>query len=110
MDPHELEEFKALLEERLQELEARAASTRQDTDTVELDQPSVGRLSRMDALQGQQMALAAERRRQEGIQRVKGALRRLEKGDFGDCAVCGEPIAPARLKFDPTCTRCIECA
>jgi DnaK suppressor protein len=41
---------------------------------VELDQTSVGRLSRMDALQVQAMALAQQRRRQNEQAAVDAAL------------------------------------
>lgn len=77
--------------------------------TVELDQASVGRLSRMDALQGQQMAHEAERRRQRQLVAVEGALRRLDSGEYGYCFVCGEDINTKRLQVDPTATRCIKC-
>ena len=80
------------------------------TATVELDQASVGRLSRMDALQGQQMAHEAERRRQRQLLAVEGALRRLDAGDYGLCFICGEDIHPRRLQADPTATRCVTCA
>lgn len=79
------------------------------SDTVELDQQRMGRLSRMDALQGQQMAQASERRRKEMLTRIEGALRRIETGDYGFCFVCGEDIGTARLNIDPTVTRCIDC-
>ena len=77
--------------------------------TEELDQQRMGRLSRMDALQGQQMAQASARRRQEMLTRIEGALRRIETGDFGYCFVCGEDIGEERLRVDPTVTRCIDC-
>ncbi len=38
------------------------------------------------------------------------ALReRLANGTYGECVVCGEPIAPARLEVNPTALRCAEC-
>ena len=78
--------------------------------TVELDQTSVGRLSRMDALQGQAMSKESGRRRSLTLQKVAAALRRLDRGEYGDCLRCGEPIALQRLTFDPAATLCIECA
>ncbi|KZM49755.1 TraR/DksA C4-type zinc finger protein [Labrenzia sp. OB1] len=78
--------------------------------TVTLDQQSVGRLSRMDALQGQAMAQAAERQRRTHIQRIEGALQRLENGEYGCCVECGEVIAENRLNADPAAAFCINCA
>ena len=77
---------------------------------VELDQQSVGRLSRMDAMQGQAMALEQDRRREEQISRIDAALRRIESGDYGYCVKCNEPISAKRLDLDPATAVCIDCA
>ena len=45
------------------------------TKIVELDQASVGRLSRMDAMQGQAMAIAADQRRQLELQKNRGGIK-----------------------------------
>lgn len=78
--------------------------------TVELDQSSVGRLSRMDALQGQAMAKKSQQRRIIQNQRIDSALQRIENGSYGLCCRCEEPIHPKRLDADPTTVLCIECA
>jgi len=93
-----------------QELEAFSEMSGEARATVELDQQSVGRLSRMDALQGQAMAQASERQRRAQIQRIDAALHRLETGDYGACVDCGEEIAPKRLEVDPAAAFCISCA
>jgi DnaK suppressor protein len=77
---------------------------------VELDQTSVGRLSRMDAIQVQAMALAAQQRRLDAIARIDGALARIDDGTFGECVACGQPIAAKRLELDPAIPTCIACA
>jgi len=77
---------------------------------VELDQQRVGRLSRMDALQGQEMARAAERRRDTEIRKIDAALARLDSGDYGWCVRCGDEIAAERLRLDPAVPVCIDCA
>ena len=81
----------------------------ESSKTVELDQTRVGRLTRMDAMQAQQMALESARRRQQQIVKIDGAIRRLESGEYGYCFVCGEEINAQRLAVDPTSTRCMEC-
>ncbi|RLB66781.1 MAG: TraR/DksA family transcriptional regulator [Deltaproteobacteria bacterium] len=78
--------------------------------TVTLDQSSVGRLSRMGALQAQAIALESRRRQELKLQRVKSALQRIASGDFGICPRCGEDIDARRLNFDPTTPMCITCA
>ena len=64
MKPEELEKFRILLKNQKDELVRMSSSLAEAGKTVELDQTRVGRLSRMDAMQGQQMALEAERRAQ----------------------------------------------
>jgi DnaK suppressor protein len=91
----------------LKALDREAASWR---DTVELDQQSVGRLSRMDAMQQQEMAQAEARRRTSDIARIEMALNRITQGEYGWCAACGEPIAYKRLEIDPAVALCIGCA
>lgn len=78
--------------------------------TVELDSTTTGRLSRMDALQAQAMAQAAERRRAVQVQRIGQALKRIDEGVFGECIECGEWIAQPRLELDLTTLKCIDCA
>lgn len=77
--------------------------------TVQLDQSSVGRLSRMNALQQQALAYETQRRRARRRQRIKDALERIERGEFGYCDQCGEPIARKRLELDWTVRSCVQC-
>lgn len=102
--------FKARLLELKYELEELDATSKASVATVILDQSSVGRLSRMDALQGQQMALETERRRKQQLIQIKAALVRIENGDFGYCASCGEEIAVGRLTINPVAIRCVTCS
>lgn len=98
------------LKELKAELEALSEISQEARATVTLDQQSVGRLSRMDALQGQAMAQAAERQRRADLQRIEAAFRRLEEGEFGYCVECGDEIAAKRLEVDPAAAFCIKCA
>lgn len=107
LSPHKI---RALLTDRLAALDTEDAASAQDRTPQALDQQSVGRLSRMDAMQVQAMALAQGQRRQQERARIHATLARLDSDAFGWCAECGEPIADARLANDPTVTRCIACA
>ena len=104
------EQWRERLLELRAELESMAESGAGSAAVVELDQSKVGRLSRMDAMQAQAMAQAANQRRQQKLAGITAALRRIDEGSFGICAACDEPINPKRLVFDPTATRCIDCA
>ena len=109
MKQSELEQIRQKLlghELELRELEETARTSSQP---VRLDQASVGRLSRVDAMQSQQMALETARRRRDELARIEGALRRIEAGEYGQCFVCGEEIDVRRLLIAPTSTRCVNC-
>ena len=105
----EEEARKALLDRQTQ-LAEEAAANADSRDTVELQQDSVGRLSRMDAMQQQAMAQAQERRRAQEHTRIKAALERIEEGEWGFCLTCGEDIAERRLRHDPSVATCVKCA
>jgi DnaK suppressor protein len=95
---------------RRDQLRRLAESAQESRRPVELDQSRVGRLSRMDALQNQAMALETDRRRQVELRLIEAALGRIESGDYGFCLSCGEEIAAKRLELDPTASLCIDCA
>lgn len=105
-----ISETKISLEMRLEELGRLDAGGKGERATVVLDQQSVGRLNRMDALQRQQMAKETHRRRQLDRAKVLAALARIEEGEYGWCAECGLEISELRLNVDPTSHLCIECA
>ncbi len=92
------------------ELESATADSDESSQVVELDQARVGRLSRMDAMQAQQMAQASARRRDQMLRKITAALARIDNGEYGLCKSCAEPINPKRLEFDPTAVLCIQCA
>ena len=109
MNNKEIESFKKKLFQMRSELQELEKSSEASKGTVELDQAKVGRISRMDAMQLQQMALEEARRRQQKLLKIEGALRRIESDEYGECFICGEEIDPRRLNFDATNTRCITC-
>lgn len=110
MTPETVEKFRRRLEREAAELKAAEVGTAGDRAPVALDQQSVGRLSRMDAMQQQAMAAAQARRRQARLRAIAGTLRRMDEDEFGWCESCGEPIAEGRLEIDPCAPRCVACA
>jgi len=84
--------------------------TNDATKPVELDQNRVGRLSRIDAMQGQAMAKASAQRQQLLLKAIEGALLRVEHDSYGRCVECNEFIAEGRLEIDLTAEHCIACA
>ena len=104
------ERARILLTARRVELEKLSSISAESRDTVALDQQSVGRVSRMDALQQQAMAQATERHRMSDIAKIDAALRRIDDNEFGYCLECGEEIPEKRLEIDPAMALCINCA
>ncbi|MEM0923838.1 MAG: TraR/DksA C4-type zinc finger protein [Pseudomonadota bacterium] len=108
--PVRVSDLVARIEAEIAELQAAEKATVEDRRAVELDQQSVGRLSRMDALQVQAMALEQSRRRSQRLTALKAALRRAGEGELGICQECGDDIAAGRLALDPATLRCVSCA
>lgn len=105
-----IEDMRKELMSRRATLISLSALSAESRGAVELDQSRVGRLSRMDALQQQEMAKASEAQRTQQVARIDAALARIKGGEFGDCLDCGEEIAEKRLSVDPATPLCIDCA
>ncbi len=109
MNEGEIDRIKRKLLRLRSELQELEETFKETGEPVALDQAKVGRLSRMDAMQAQQMALEAARRCGHQLLMIEGALRRIESGEYGYCFVCGDEIDVRRLSVDPTNTRCMKC-
>jgi len=101
----QLVQLHSALEDKRQQLE----SSDLDTKPVALDQQSVGRVSRIDAIQQQQMALANQQQSTQLLKRIELALQRIDSGEYGFCLQCEEPIAFARLQAQPFAGLCLDC-
>lgn len=55
------------------------------------------------------LELALDAHESAELQSIRAALERLERGDYGLCADCGEAIAIPRLLAFPEAARCIRC-
>ncbi len=106
----DIEAMRRELTRRRDALASLSALSAESRGAVELDQSRVGRLSRMDAMQQQEMAKASESQRAQQIVRINAALARIDSDDFGYCLDCGEEIAEKRLSVDPATPLCIDCA
>lgn len=104
------EELRVALEAELADILSLREATGESRAPVSLDQQSVGRHSRMDAMQGQAMAQAAERRRKQRVSVIQAALQRIAEGEYGFCLECGDEIAEGRLEADPAAAKCVTCA
>ncbi len=110
MDQATINRYRDRLHQRLQALDRDDALNADSRKTVTLDQQSVGRLSRMDAMQQQAMAHATKARRDAERTRIAHALSLIDAGDYGYCIGCGDEIPPERLELAPLAVRCIRCS
>ena len=110
LDDKRIAELRERLVQKQEALLSLEETGAQAANTVELDQTTVGRLSRMDDLRAQAMSQESERRRHLELQRINSALQRMDAGEYGYCVRCGEQIALKRLEFDPATPLCIRCA
>ena len=106
----DVEAGRKLLLQRREELLELSRISSESRAAVELDQTKVGRVSRIDAMQQQEMAKATQAQRAAELKRIDAALERVEAGDYGYCIECDEEIAPKRLEIDPATALCIDCA
>jgi DnaK suppressor protein len=109
MTAEELTAIRSKIDLRIEELNGLLEDDTEDTKPIEPD-VSIGRLSRLDSMQMQQMALEQKRRQEAELQKLQEALKRIEDGSYGNCMLCRQPIAPARLEAQPDAILCINCA
>ncbi len=103
-------ELRAELESALAKLHRSMAVSEGAVKPVELDQTAVGRLSRMDSLQSQSLAKNLHERERIKLALILEALNRMDRGSYGICAGCGEPIPFGRLAIFPETPTCQGCA
>lgn len=75
---------------------------------VDLNCP-IGRLSRMDEMQQQQMALNSKQQLRIDLTLLEQAFKRLNTGDYGICLNCEEEISEKRLIAKPEAAFCTLC-
>ena len=105
----ERERLRRDLEALRGELRAALDASEQDARPVELDQPAIGRVSRIDAIQQQKMLAANRSAQRARLAQVHAALERFEEETYGDCLACGETVGFARLEARPESLYCITC-
>lgn len=105
----QITELSADLEALKQSLSEMLDLSANRAETVKLDQTLVGRVSRIDAIQQQQMAKANRQQYEVQLRQVYQALKRIEEDDYGYCRSCDNPIGFGRLKIRPETPLCIQC-
>jgi len=105
----QLTELRTELERQLSRLEKSMKVTEEALRTVELDQTTVGRLSRMDSLQSQSLSKGLRDREVIRLSQIRDAIAKLAAGTYGACTVCGNGIPFERLFVYPEAPECAAC-
>ena len=71
---------------------------------------SIGRISRMDAINNKSVMEAALRTASKKLSNLQLALVKVASPDFGNCSECGKQIQEKRLMLMPESKQCIRCA
>ncbi|HUF49368.1 MAG TPA: TraR/DksA C4-type zinc finger protein [Longimicrobiales bacterium] len=109
LSAEQLAELRSELERQLRKLQRSMRTTSRVMKPVQLDQSSVGRLSRIDNLQTQGLTAGLQAREQAKLGQINEALKRIDDGTYGQCVVCGSPIAYERLLVFPEAPNCVAC-
>lgn len=109
LDVDQLIELEVLAREELERLKAEAGREVIDPAAVAVD-VAIGRLSRLDSMQMEEVRKDATRRRNERIHLLQQAVNKMDEGSYGLCEGCGEWIAYARLEVSPEAILCGTCA
>jgi DnaK suppressor protein len=109
LTPKQKQELRLVLQSNKTKLEQQLLDAELATGVVILDQSSVGRVSRVDAMQQQSMAVSTRAKAEASLRKILKALKRMEAEDFGYCGQCDEPIQFNRLKVQPQASHCLKC-
>jgi len=105
----EKKEIKKIIDDQIELVRDEIEELKELTRPVKLD-ASVGRLSRMDAINNKAINDKQLREKKRTLQKLERAQERYKEDKFGTCLKCGNEIPFGRLKFMPYTTRCVQCA
>ena len=109
LSPENLQALRTLLLQAQGQLEQQMNIGKIAAAVVTLDQTAVGRVSRVDAMQQQSMAVSTREMAAQRLNKVKLALQNLANDKYGLCKRCDEEIALNRLLAQPESNLCLSC-
>jgi DnaK suppressor protein len=108
LTPEQVEELHQILISERASLEELLEQSKDGARPVALSEP-IGRLTRMDAIQQQEMTKASRSTYERKLNLVLTALRLIQEEEYGVCRSCEEPIGYTRLKARPEAPFCLSC-
>src|SRR5512140_3078358 len=107
MDQEKLEYFRQVLHEEMRVLLGEAGKTVSEMTAENVNFPDPTDRATQESDRNFELRIRDRERRL--INKIKDALDRIDKGEFGVCEECGEEISEARRKVRPVTTLCINC-
>jgi DnaK suppressor protein len=105
--PEKLEAFRAMLNQKINELLSEAGKTVSEMTNGKENFPDPNDRASLES--DRNFELRIRDRERKLILKMQEAIKRIDDGIFGICEVCGGPISEKRLMARPVTTLCIEC-
>ncbi|PCH60571.1 MAG: molecular chaperone DnaK [SAR86 cluster bacterium] len=109
LSTQQIEHLRLLMLSIKDKLEEQLNANLQATAIVKLDQSSVGRVSRIDAIQQQHMAVSTRGKTKQRLGKILLTLQTVKQDDYGYCRRCDQVIAFERLCIQPESELCLQC-
>ncbi|UCG78294.1 MAG: TraR/DksA C4-type zinc finger protein [Nitrospirota bacterium] len=102
------EELKKKVLDQIESLKTEIKSHEEASKPVSPDN-AIGRLTRMEAINAKSISEASLSSARLRLKKLENTLKRIDRDDFGLCALCEEPIPLKRLMLMPETTKCVDC-
>ncbi|QNJ98839.1 TraR/DksA family transcriptional regulator [Constantimarinum furrinae] len=102
-------EIAARIDEEIKATELLVAKYRELSKPI-APENSIGRISRMDAINNKTVNEEALRKAEQKLKNLKIALSNIDDPDFGHCIKCQGPIPLGRILLLPHTITCVNCA
>lgn len=109
MKQEEIDILKSYIVENIQKQRSELDQLENNTAPISPEN-SIGRISRMDAINNKSVVEASIRNRKRKLAKLQVALSKLSNKDFGMCSKCKKPIQIKRLMVMPESDQCVNCA
>ena len=107
MTPEDLEYFRKLLQQMLEEAQQKGDSTIEELTDSQASYADPA--DRATAESDRSFTLRIRDRERRLIHKIQAAIKRMDDGEYGMCEECGEEIGVPRLKARPVTTLCVSC-
>lgn len=101
--------IREIINEKLNSLEAEIADLKLSAKPIEPEN-SIGRISRMDAINNKTIVDRMLRNSEEKLKKLKYSLSIIDTEAFGNCRTCKMEINLDRLKLMPETSKCVKCS